>query len=145
MADLPTFKVSILTQEKVHLEADAVHLEAPGSAGYLGVLANHAPLMTTLMAGKIVVSLPDGTDETFAVSGGLLKVSGNKAVALAEAVETPEEIDIDRALEAKERAERRLKERTAETDLERAASALDRALNRIRLHMQFFGTRRIDH
>ncbi len=144
MAELPTFKVSVLTQEKVHLDADAVHLEAPGSVGYLGVLANHAPLMTTLMPGKLVVSLPGGGDETFAVSGGLLKVSDNKAVVLAEAIEKPDEIDIDRATQAKERAERRLRERTAETDLERAAAALDRALNRIRLHMQFFGTRRIE-
>jgi F-type H+-transporting ATPase subunit epsilon len=144
MAELPTFKVSVLTQEKVHLDTDAVHLEAPGSVGYLGILANHAPLMTTLMPGKIIVSLPGGEDKTFAVSGGLLKVSDNKAVVLAEAVEMPEQIDIDRAMQAKERAERRLKEHTAETDLERAAAALDRALNRIRLHMQFFGARRIE-
>ena len=65
MAELPTFKVSVLTQEKVFFEADAVHVEAPGSAGYLGVLANHAPLMTTLMPGKLVLSLPGGKDETF--------------------------------------------------------------------------------
>lgn len=141
MAELPTFKVSILTQEKVHLESDAVHLEAPGAAGYLGVLANHAPLMTTLKPGKIVVSLPGGRDEAFAVSGGLLKVSGNEAVVLAEAVERPDSIDIDRARKAKERAEKRLKDHSAETDLERAATALDRALNRIRLAMQFGGGR----
>ena len=96
-----------------------------------------------LSPGKITVSLAGGKDEDFAVSGGLLKVSENKAVVLAEAVERPEEIDIDRAVQAKERAETRLKDRTAETDLERAAAALDRALNRIRLHMQFFGTRKI--
>ena len=144
MAELPTFRVSVLTQEKVHLEADAVHLEAHGSIGYLGVLANHAPLMTTLMPGKLIVSLPGGKEEIFAVSGGLLKVSDNTAVVLAEAVEKPEEIDIDRAVQAKERAQKRLADRTAETDLERAAAALDRALNRIRLHMQFFGARRIE-
>jgi len=139
MAELPTFKVSVLTQEKVHLEAQAVHLEAPGAAGYLGVLANHAPLMTTLIPGKLIVSLQGGKDEIFAVSGGLLKVSKNEAVVLAEAVERPEEIDLERAKKAKERAENRLKERTAETDLDRAAKALDRALNRIRLAMQFKG------
>lgn len=143
MPELPTFKVSLLTQEKVHLEADAVHLEAPGAVGYLGVLANHAPLMTTLKPGKIIVSLPGGKEETYAVSGGLLKVSGNEAVVLAEAIEEPDMIDIDRALEAKERAETRLKDHSAETDLERAACALDRALNRIQLHMQLGRKRRI--
>lgn len=135
----PTFKVSVLTQEKVHLETEAVHLEAPGAAGYLGVLAHHAPLMTTLKPGKITVSLPDGRDEVFAVSGGLLKVSGEGVVVLAEAIERPEEIDLERAKQAKERAERRLKDRSAETDLERAAIAFDKALNRIRVQMQFLG------
>jgi F-type H+-transporting ATPase subunit epsilon len=137
----PTFKISVLTQEKVHLDAEAVHLEAPGAAGYLGVLANHAPLMTTLKPGKITVSMPDGVDEVFAVSGGLLKVSGEGVVVLAEAIERPEEIDLERAKEAKERAERRLKDHSAETDLERAAIALDRALNRIRIQMGSLGRR----
>ncbi len=137
MAELPTFKVSVLTQEKVHLQTEAVHLEAPGSAGYLGVLANHAPLMTTLMPGKLELSLPGGREETFAVSGGLLKVSNNEAVVLADAIERPEEIDVDRAREARDRAEKRFKDHEAETDLARAAGALNRALNRIRLHMQF--------
>jgi len=134
MVELPTFKVSVLTQEKVHLQTDAVHLEVPGGLGYLGVLANHAPLLTTLTPGKLVVSLRGGKDEVFAVSGGLLKVADNEAVVLAEAIERPEEIDIERAVKAKKRAEERLKSRQVELDLERAAKALQRALNRIRLH-----------
>jgi F-type H+-transporting ATPase subunit epsilon len=128
----PTFKISVLTQEKVHLETDAVHLEAPGAVGYLGVLANHAPLMTTLKPGKITVSLPDGKDEEYAVSGGLLKVSNEGVVVLAEALEKLEDIDLERAKEAVERAKRRLKEGSTEMDLERAAQALDRAVNRLR-------------
>lgn len=136
MVELQTFKLSVLTQEKVHLQADAVHLEAPGGLGYLGVLANHAPLLTTLKPGKLVVSLRDGKDEVFAVSGGLLKVSDNEAVVLAEAVERPEDIDVDRAIQAKERAEERLRARKVELDMERAATALQRALNRIRLHRE---------
>jgi len=139
MAELPTFKVSVLTQEKVHLETQAVHLEAPGSLGYLGVLANHAPLMTSLNPGKLVVSIHDGEDQVFAVSGGLLKVADNEAVVLADAVETPEEIDLDRAMQAKERAEERLRARKVEVDMERAAGALDRALNRIRIRRDYSG------
>jgi F-type H+-transporting ATPase subunit epsilon len=134
MVEVPTFKLSVLTQEKVHLQADAVHLEAPGGLGYLGVLANHAPLLTTLKPGKLVVSLRGGKDEVFAVSGGLLKVSDNEAVVLAEAVERPDQIDMNRAIQAKERAEERLRVRKTEIDFERAATALQRALNRIRLH-----------
>ena len=137
MVDLPTFKVSVLTQEKVHLQTDAVHLQAPGGLGYLGVLANHAPLLTTLKPGELTVSLRGGKDEVFAVSGGLLKVADNEAVVLAEAVERPEEIDLERAVQAKERAEERLKARQIEVDLERAATALDRALNRIRIRKEY--------
>jgi F-type H+-transporting ATPase subunit epsilon len=134
MVEMQTFKLSVLTQEKVHLQADAVHLEAPGGLGYLGVLANHAPLLTTLKPGKLVISLRGGKDEVFAVSGGLLKVSDNEAVVLAEAVERPDTIDVNRAIRAKERAEERLRARKVEMDLERAATALQRAINRIRLH-----------
>lgn len=133
MPSRPTFKISVLTQEKVHLETEAIHLEAPGAAGYLGVLAHHAPLMTTLKPGKITVTLADGKDEVFAVSGGLLKVSGEGVVVLAETLERPDDIDIERAREAVERAQRRLKEGSTDMDMERAAQALDRAKNRLRL------------
>ena len=128
----PTFKISVLTQEKVHLETEAVHLEAPGAVGYLGVLANHAPLMTTLKPGKVTVTLSDGKDEVYAVSGGLLKVSGEGVVVLAEALERIEDIDLERAKQAVERAKRRLKEGSTEMDLERSALSLDRAVNRLR-------------
>jgi F-type H+-transporting ATPase subunit epsilon len=136
MVELQKFKLSVLTQEKVHLQTDAVHLEAPGGLGYLGVLANHAPLLTTLKPGKLIVSLGGGKDEVFAVSGGLLKVSDNEVVVLAESIEKPEDIDMNRAIQAKERAEDRLRSRKVEMDMERAANALQRALNRIRLHRE---------
>jgi F-type H+-transporting ATPase subunit epsilon len=137
MVDLPTFRVSVLTQEKVHLQSDAVHMQVPGGLGYLGVLANHAPLLSTLKPGKLTVSLKGGKEEIFAVSGGLLKVADNEAVILAEAVEKPDEIDLERAVQAKERAEERLKARQMEIDLERAAAALDRALNRIHIRRDY--------
>jgi F-type H+-transporting ATPase subunit epsilon len=139
MVERPTFKISVLTQEKVHLETEAVHLEAPGAVGYLGVLANHAPLMTTLMPGKITVTLPDGVNEVFAVSGGLLKVSGEGVVVLADTLERPDDIDLERAKEAVERARRRLKEGSTDMDMHRAAEALERAQNRLRVRTEELG------
>jgi F-type H+-transporting ATPase subunit epsilon len=139
MAGRPTFKISVLTQEKVHLETEAVHLEAPGAVGYLGVLANHAPLMTTLMPGKLTVTLADGKDEVYAVSGGLLKVSGEGVVVLADTLERPDDIDLERARAAVERAKRRLMEGSTDMDMHRAAEALERAQNRLRVRTEEMG------
>ena len=141
MPERPTFKISVLTQEKVHLETDAVHLEAPGAVGYLGVLANHAPLMTTLTPGKLTVTLPDDKEEVYAVSGGLLKVSGEGVVVLADTLERPGDIDLERAKEAVERAKRRLKEGSTDMDMHRAAEALERAQNRLRVRKDEMGGR----
>jgi F-type H+-transporting ATPase subunit epsilon len=139
MADRPTFRISVLTQEKVHLETEAVHLEAPGAVGYLGVLANHAPLMTTMTPGKITVTLPDGKDEVYAVSGGLLKVSGEGVTVLADTLERPGDIDLERAKAAVERAKKRLKEGSTDMDMHRAAEALERAVNRLRVRTDSLG------
>jgi F-type H+-transporting ATPase subunit epsilon len=128
-----TFQVRILTAETTALEAQIVHLRAPGSEGFLGVLAHHAPLITTLRPGPLRLDHPDGRREVLAVSGGFLEVADNQAVVLADALETPEEIDLARAEAARERAERRLRRRPEGLDVARAEAALQRALNRIRL------------
>jgi F-type H+-transporting ATPase subunit epsilon len=127
------FEVRILTAEKTALEAQVIHLQVPGSEGFLGVLAHHAPLITLLKAGPLTVEYPDGRREVFAVSGGFLEVSQNRAVVLADTIERPEEIDIARAEAARDRAQQRLAERTAEIDALRAELALRRAITRIRV------------
>ncbi len=80
------FHVQILTPEREAYAGEATHLYARGSLGYLGVLAHHAPLLTSLEPGVMSVRRPDGHEEHFVVTGGFLEVSNNRATVLADAV-----------------------------------------------------------
>lgn len=128
------FKLSVVTPEKVVFEQDVRSVIAPGSEGYLGILTDHAPLITALKAGELTVSDKEGSQEKYAVSGGFMEVSGNVATLLADAIETPEEIDLERARQAETRARERLARRShPDIDEARAEAALARALNRLKL------------
>ena len=81
-----TFRFKILTPSEQVLEGDVTSMVAPGEAGYLGVLANHAPLLTTLRAGTLRVRMVDG-EKWFRIGGGILRVARNNAVLLSETVE----------------------------------------------------------
>ena len=128
------FKLSVVTPEKVVLDQDVRALIAPGSEGYLGILTDHAPLITGLIPGKLTVTEPDNRQINYALSGGFLEVSNNVATILADAIETPEKIDVERAQRAEQRARERLAHRSdPNIDVVRAEAALARALNRQRL------------
>ena len=80
------FQLSVLTPEKAVFEGIVEYVEVPGTEGYLGVLANHAGLVTALAAGDLTVRTPDGHTSKLAVSGGFFEVSNNKATVLADSV-----------------------------------------------------------
>lgn len=82
-----TYKLKILTPNHMALDAEVASIVAPGEAGYLGVLANHAPLITTLREGRLKVRFPDGRESGYRVGRGILKVAGNEAIVLTESVE----------------------------------------------------------
>ncbi len=130
------FTLSIVTQEKAVLEAEVSSIIAPGSEGYLGILTNHAPLITALVPGKLTVKYGDDREEIYAVSGGFLEVSENKATILADAVEPADKIDINRAEKALQRAKERLEKLEASINPERAESAKARAKNRISIYYE---------
>lgn len=81
-----TFSLSILTPEKTVFEGPVEYVEVPGTEGYLGVLANHAPLVTSLATGTITLRHAGGTTEHWSVSGGFFEVSSNQATVLADTV-----------------------------------------------------------
>lgn len=127
-----TFKLEVVTPDRVVLSDDEiVSVTAPGSEGYFGMLANHAPMMTQLKIGKLEYRRADDTSDAMAISGGFLEVFENAVTVLAESAEMARDIDLDRAEQAKTRAEERLSGSTEEVDFERAQIALKRAINRI--------------
>ena len=108
---------------------------APGYGGEFGVLANHSPFLSTIKTGTLSYK-KDKQTRYLMVSGGFSEVSNNKITFLVESAERGHEIDVDRALQAKERAEKRLLqaiEQQEKFDRTRAEAALQRALARLKL------------
>ncbi len=129
-----TFKLEVVTPDRVVLsDEEIVSVTAPGSEGYFGMLANHAPMMTQLKIGKLEYRRADDSTGSMAISGGFLEVFENAVTVLAESAELAEEIDVDRAEEAKARAEERIAAHAEDVDFDRAQAALQRAINRIRV------------
>lgn len=123
------FKVRILSPEKPLANLEASLLEAPGSEGQLGILPGHASLVTGLQPGILKVANPkEQRDYHYFVSGGYLQVSKDQATVMVEVIESPEQIDRDRVLQAEKRAMERLAKTTdKDIDIGRALVALTRA------------------
>jgi F-type H+-transporting ATPase subunit epsilon len=126
-----TFKLEIVTAEKMIFSDDVSAVLAWGVEGQLGILPHHAPLMTILQPGDLMIR-KDKEEEYLAISGGFLEVRPDKAVVLADACERAEEIDAARAEAAKERAQKALRTATREVDAAAAEAALRRSLARLR-------------
>jgi F-type H+-transporting ATPase subunit epsilon len=127
---MATTRLEIVTAERVVFSEDVDVVIAPGIEGQLGLLPHHAPLMTTLEPGELLVR-KGGEEFSLAITGGFVEVRPDRIIILADAAERVEEIDVARAEEAKRRAEERLKERAPEVDLLRAEAALRRSLMRL--------------
>ena len=82
-----TFNFKMLTPGRTAFDGDVVSIVAPGGAGYLGVLAHHAPLITTLRDGDLTVRLKDHRVVHYRIGRGLLKVAHNRAILLTESIE----------------------------------------------------------
>jgi len=107
---------------------------APGVGGEFGVLANHAPFLSTIKTGTLSYT-KDKQTKYLMVSGGFSEVSNNKITFLVESADYGNDIDVDRAMQAKERAEKRLAQARAQDETfnrVRAEAALQRALARVR-------------
>ena len=128
-------KLEIVTPDKAVVNEEVKIIMAPGSLGEFGVLTGHTPFLTTLKTGIVRYTDAQGTERYVFVNGGFAEALPNKVTILAESSERREDIDLDRAQAAQERAEKRLEEaRTRkEVDANRAKAALERAVARINL------------
>jgi F-type H+-transporting ATPase subunit epsilon len=81
-----TYNFKVLTPNRQEIDAPVVSIVAPGTDGYLGVLANHAPLITTLRAGDLKVKYEDDREVEYAIGDGILKVENNVAILLTESI-----------------------------------------------------------
>lgn len=130
MAEENKFKVEIITPDRVFFTGEADMIEFNTGDGQIGVYKNHIPLTTVLEPGVVVI-YNDDQQKVAAVHAGFAEILGEKVTLLAELAEWPDEIDINRAEAAKQRAEDRIAAKSETLDLKRAEYALHRALTRI--------------
>ncbi len=123
--------LKITTHEKVVFDSDVDEIYSKSTQGEFGVLPNHIPFMCPLDIGvtKVIV---DGKPHFFTTMGGIFQLQGNDALILTQTAEKAEEIDVERAIEARRRAEERLTEDVSEVDVDRAEIALARAIARLK-------------
>ena len=124
--------LEIVTPERQVIRALVSEVLLPGTNGYLGILPGHTPLFTTLSIGEVVFKQKDQQFYLF-LSRGFAEILPNKIIVLAEVVEKPEEIDVARAQESKERAMQLLNSRDPKIDIDRAMARLKRALSRLQV------------
>jgi len=129
----PRVRFELATPNRLVVSEDVEEVVAPGLQGYFGVLPGHVPFLTSLQSGEVSYRI-GRTEQYLAVSGGFAEVQGDRVTILAERAERPEEIDRERALRARQRAERRLQGKTQEEiDYTRALTAFSRALARLQV------------
>ena len=129
---MATFRLEIVTAERMVFSDDVSAVIAWGVEGQLGILPHHAPLMTMLQPGDILIR-KDKEEEFFAISGGFLEVRPDKVIILADACERADEIDIARAEEAKKRAQETMKAAPLTVGAAAAEAALRRSLARLKV------------
>ena len=129
---MKTFLLEIYTPYGKYLDAFVEEIVVPTEEYVLGILANHSPLVAKVRTGKLEI-IRDGEKAVYAITEGLINVKKDGVTILVNSIERKDEIDIDRAKEAKRRAEERLN-KPLNIDVERAQKALIRANNRISVY-----------
>jgi F-type H+-transporting ATPase subunit epsilon len=131
---MATMKLEIVTAERQVFSGDDITtIIAQGAEGQMAILPKHAPLVTMLEPAELIIRRNSGDEMFMVITGGFIEVKPEKTIILADACERSDEIDIERAMAAKERAEERLKDVSQQIDASRADAALRRSLVRIRV------------
>lgn len=126
------FQFEIVTAERRVIATDVESVLLPGVNGQIGIYCNHAPILTALSIGIVEFGPKHKKKRKAAVSGGFAEMGSNKLTIFAHTAELAEEIDVLRAKEAQERAQRRLQQKREDLDFQRARIALEKAINRIK-------------
>jgi F-type H+-transporting ATPase subunit epsilon len=124
--------LEIVTAERTVMTDEVDQINAPGAAGRMGILPQHAPVLTSLVPGELTI-IKGGERIPFAISGGFMEVLPDRVTILADTAERGDEIDEARAEAARRRAEELLRERRSEQEMLMAEAQLRRAMIRLRV------------
>ncbi len=124
------FTLRIVTPKGIYRNLEVEMINIRTTSGQMGILANHIPLATGIEISEMNY-IADGQRTHFAIAGGFVYVNDTETTIIANGIESQEEIDLNRATEAKQRASQRLTQHGEEVDLQRTEIALKKAINRI--------------
>ena len=131
---MATIRCEVVTAERTVFEEAVNMVVAPGIDGQLGILPHHAPLITALTYGELIIHREGEEDELIAIGGGFMEVGPDHVTILADSAERAEEIDMARAEEAQKRAEELMaQKRREDVDFAQAEAALRRSMTRLKV------------
>lgn len=130
MSDNNRFLLKVITPERVFYDGEVSMVEFNTTEGEIGIYKNHIPTTVIIEPGILTITEVEGPKNA-ALHAGFAEILPDSVVILAEIVEWPSEIDLERAERAKERAEERIAQKTDKTDIDRAHVALKKAICRI--------------
>ncbi|TDP91756.1 ATP synthase F1 subcomplex epsilon subunit [Halanaerobium saccharolyticum] len=131
MAAAPKIQLDVVTPEKLVYSEQVDLIEGPAIDGLIGILPDHAPLVTAMQIGVVRV-VKDGEETQIAISDGFMEVQPDRINLVVRTAELPEEIDVDRAKSARDRAEEKLEKDHDNIDFAKAEASYDRALARLK-------------
>lgn len=132
-----TFHLEIIATDRIFYQGECEHLVITAIDGLLGIMAGHEPLVTTLPTGELKYMV-DGKWHYAAISEGFIEVMPDSSVILADTCELPEEIDIKRAEEDRQRAQEKLRQKQSIQEYYQTQAALNRAINRLKISQKRF-------
>lgn len=132
-----TFKLKIYSSHKIFYEGLATNLIIPAADGEMGILANHENMVAAIIPGELKFQNEDGIWQEAVVSRGFAEIMNNEVSILVMTAESPEEIDILRAQQAKERAEEQLRQKESIKEYHMSQASLARAMARLKAANKF--------
>lgn len=131
---MATFKLTVVSAEQSIFDGDVKSIQATGIEGELGILPGHTPLLTAIKPGIVKLTLENGQEEVIYVSGGFLEVQPTVVTVLADVAIRGKELDANRILEAKRKAEQNIVSGAKDVNYELLASKLSRELAKLRAY-----------
>lgn len=131
-----TIELEIFTPTKKYFSGDILFLSVQSDNYRLGITPNHSPLISSIKISELEIRLPFNETYHYATSGGMLSLKNNKITMILDSIERSDEIDYNRALESKKRAEERLLDKEF-IDAKRANLSYLRAVNRLEIFNRY--------